>query len=439
MIRIILSAFTAFLLAVPAWAGLNVEMVTSPGGIKAWLVHDSSIPFIALDIGFKGGTSLDLPGKRGATYLMSGLLEEGAADLDAAGFQKAKESLAAHFSFESHGDGLTISAKFLTENKDKSVELLRTAIVDPAFRPTAIDRVRAQVLAIIASDLKDPKEIALAKFHSLAFGKQPYGTASTGTVQSVNALTRADILQAKQNAMALDRVFVAAVGDISASDLGVMLDRLLGDLPKQGSPMPPPAKLFLTGGVTVIKLPTPQSVAVFGHAGIARDDPDFFAAFVMNQIFGAGGVTSRLTAEVREKRGLTYGVYTNLATYDLAALFQGSVASANDRIAQALDVIRAQWAKMATGVVTEDELSAAKTYLTGAYPLRFDGNGRIANILMNMQLDGMPVSYLKTRNDKVNTVTREDVARVAKRLMHPEALRIVVVGEPVGVTSTDAR
>ncbi|MFT5159237.1 MAG: zinc protease, partial [Paracoccaceae bacterium] len=191
------------------------------------------------------------------------------------------------------------------------------------------------------------------------------------------------------------------------------------------------------GGITVIDFPSPQSVAVFGHKGIPRHDPDFFPAYVMNQVFGSSGFTSRLTNEVREKRGLTYGVYTYLASYDLAELFQGSVASANDRIGEAIDVIRDEWVKIAEDGVTEEELDAAKKYLTGAYPLRFDGNGRIASILAGMQLDGLPMSYIETRNEQVNAVTLEDVARVAKRLMKPDELRIVVVGQPVGVQSTD--
>lgn len=431
----IIVVFATF--ALPARAELNVQEVTSPGGIKAWLVEEHSIPFVALDIRFKGGTSLDVAGKRGATYMMSGLLEEGAGDLDAQAFLVAKESLAASFSFDAHGDALSVSGRFLTENKGEALELLRKALVEPRFDQVALDRVRAQVISIIASDLKDPNEIASETFDRMAFGDHPYASPSTGTPDNVNLFSREDMLVAHQNVIARDRMFVAVVGDINADELGTVLDTLLGELPESGSEMPKRADVTVTGGITVIEHPSPQAVAIFGHEGIHRDDPDFFAAYVMNQVFGASGFTSRLSNEVREKRGLTYGVYTYLASFDLAELYLGSVASANDRVAEAISVIQDEWRKMADKGVTEDELIAAKKYLTGAYPLRFDGNGRIASILAGMQMNDLPPSYIVTRNDEVNSVTLEDVRRVAKRLLKPENLRIVVVGQPVGLESTD--
>ncbi|MEK6204640.1 MAG: insulinase family protein, partial [Amylibacter sp.] len=141
--------------------------------------------------------------------------------------------------------------------------------------------------------------------------------------------------------------------------------------------------------------------------------------------------------EVREKRGLTYGVYSYLASYDYANIVGGSVASSNDRIKTAIEVIQDEWRKMADTGVTEEELVAAKKYLTGAYPLRFDGNGRIANILVGMQRQDLPIDYPKTRNDRLNAVTIEEVNAVAKWLLKPDALRFVVVGKPEGLISTD--
>lgn len=437
MIRVVYAILFMVIAGLPARAEVAIQQVTSPGGIQAWLVREPSIPFTALEIRFRGGTSLDAPGKRGSVYLMSGLLEEGGGDLDATAFSEAREALAAQFAFDAHGDAISVSASFLSDNRDAAVALLRKALVEPRFDPEAVERVRGQVVSIIAGDLKDPDEIATEAFDRQAFGDHPYGSPSTGSIASVNTLTRDDIIAAYHGALARDRLYVAAVGDITAEELGGLLDDLLGGLPETGVPMPPKVKVLLTGGITVIDHPSPQSVAVFGQDGITRDDPDFFTAYVMNQVLGAGGFTSRLTTEVREKRGLTYGVYTYLAPYDLSELFRGSVASANDRIAEAIAVIRDEWQKMAEKGVTDAELAAAKKYLTGAYPLRFDGNARIASILVGMQMDGLEPEYLTTRNDKINAVTQEDVARVAARLLKPDALRIVVVGRPVGLESTD--
>jgi zinc protease len=176
---------------------------------------------------------------------------------------------------------------------------------------------------------------------------------------------------------------------------------------------------------------------MFGHAGIKRDDPDFFAATVLNEVLGGGRFSARLMTEVREKRGLTYGVGTYLVGYDHAELLLGQFSAANEKTADAIQVIRDEWAKVARDGITADELTATKTYLTGAYPLRFDGNGTIASILVGMQMIGLSPDYPKTRNDRVNAVTLADIKRVAARLIQPDALRFVVVGQPVGLESTN--
>ncbi|SLN60887.1 Peptidase M16 inactive domain protein [Falsiruegeria litorea R37] len=435
--KLFLSTITALVLALPAWAEVKIQEVTSQGGINAWLVEEHSIPFTALEIRFRGGTSLDAAGKRGATNLMMGLIEEGAGDLDARAYAKELESLAASFSYSADDDSVSISAKFLTENRDEVIDLLRTTLHQPRFDQDAIDRVRAQVISGLKSDAKDPNTIAGEAFSAMAFGDHPYATDGKGTIESVTALTRDDIVAAHKGAFALDRIYVGAVGDISAEELGTLLDELLADLPGTGAPIPGKADVTIDGGVTVVDFVTPQSVALFGHSGIDRDDEDFFAAYILNHILGAGSFESRLMAEVREKRGLTYGVYSYLVPKDLASIYLGSVASGNARIAEAIDVIRAEWIRMAEDGVTEEELEDAKTYLTGAYPLRFDGNARIAGIMVGMQMQDLPIDYIATRNDKVNAVTLEDIKRVAGELLKPEELHFVVVGQPEGLETTN--
>ena len=174
-------------------------------------------------------------------------------------------------------------------------------------------------------------------------------------------------------------------------------------------------------------------MALFGHEGIARDDPDFFPAFVLNQVLGGGNFRSRLMQEVRVERGLTYGVYSFLGLSEYGQTLGGRFSSSNELVAEAIEVIRAEWTDLAENGVTDEELEAAQRFLTGAYPLRFDGNGRIAGILAGMQADGMPVDYIATRNDRVDAVTAEDIRRVAARLLQPEDLHFVVVGRPEGL------
>ena len=423
-------------LATPALAEIDIRQVDTPGGFHAWLVEEPSIPFTALEIRFQGGTSLDAPDKIGATNLMVGLLEEGAGEYDANGFAEAAESLATDFDYDSGRDSVSVSARFLTENRDAAVALLRESLIDPTFDEESIERVRQQVLSGIRSDLKDPDSIASDAFNTMVFGDHPYAFPSEGTEETVTALTRDDIVAAWKGAMAKDRVYIAATGDISPEELSALIDSLLGDLPATGAPMPADKDVSTTAGTTVIPFETPQSVALFGQKGLKRDDPDFFAAYVMNTIFGEGGFEARLMHEVREKRGLTYGVYSYLLPMDHAELYLGRVASANDRVAEAIDVIRAEWAKLAENGVTQRELDDAKTYLTGAYPLRFDGNGPIARILVGMQMDGLTPDYVTSRNAKIEAVTLEDVKRVAARLLKPDELRFVVVGQPEGIEDT---
>lgn len=423
-------------LALPARAEIAIQEVTSPGGIKAWLVEEHGIPFTALEIRFQGGTSLDVEGKRGAVNLMTGLLEEGTGDLDSQAFSAARDALAAQIGFSSDKDGVSVSARFLTENRDQGLALLQGALVAPRFDQVAVDRVREQVLSGLRSDEKSPDNIASLLMAAQLYGPHPYGTSGDGTVASVTALGREDIVAAHKGALARDRIVVAAAGDITAADLGLLLDRVLGDLPATGAPLPGRAAIIAKGGILVQDFPGPQTEVLFGHGGLAFADPDYFAAAILNEVFGGSGLTSRLMTEVREKRGLTYGIGTGLVNNDHSEALMGQMSAGNQNVAPAIAVIRAEWARMAAGGISEAELATAKTYMTGAYPLRFDGNATIASILVGMQTLGLPPDYPKTRNARVEAVSMADIKRVAARLYKPEELLFVVVGQPEGVVSS---
>ncbi|ETX13854.1 zinc protease [Roseivivax halodurans JCM 10272] len=422
----------SFGFALPAAAAIDIQEVTTEAGFEAWLVEEESVPFVSLEIRFEGGAVLDPADKAGVTNLMVGLLEEGAGDLDARGFAAAQESLAASFSYDAGHDAVSVSARFLTENMDEVVALLQDSLSEPRFDEDAIERVRAQVMSGLRSAQNDPGEIAERRAAELAFGDHPYARPVSGTLESVPSLTRDDIVAAHETALVQDRVRIGASGDISAEELSELIDTLMEGLPETGGDLPRKIEVKTDGGVTVVPFDTPQSVAVFEQPGIDRHDEDFFPAYVMNEILGGGGFEARLTEEVRVKRGLTYGVYSYLATRDYADLVMGRVQSSNETVAEAVEVIRDEWGRMASEGVTEAELEQAKTYLTGAYPLRFDGNAAIASILVGMQMDDLTPDYVNTRNGKIEAVTVEDVKRVAGELLDPDALSFVVVGDPEG-------
>ena len=441
MIRIskILSVVVGLVLSTGqiATASTDIVEVISPSGIKAWLVQENSIPMLSIDIDFRGGSVMDPAGKEGAVFLMTGLLEEGTGDMDSAAFARAREGLAAKFGFDSGHDSISISAQVLSENRTEALDLLKQAITYPAFNEIAFQRVKGQVQSILLDLETDAGEIAHGEMRSLAYAGHPYEQPKEGTKDSVAGLTAQDIKDIHKLTMTKDRMTIGVVGDITPAELGPLLDRLLADLPETGAPLPQKTEFKATAGVSVIDFEQPQSTIIWGHSGLDQSDPDFFAAYIMNHVLGGGSFSSRLTEEVREKRGLTYGIGSYLAPRDYAAMIGGSVKTGNDTAAQVIDLVRQEWARMAAEGPTEQELLAAQKYLTGAYALRFDGNAKIAGILVGMQTQNLGIDYIKTRNDRVNAVTLDDVRAVSKRWLKPEEMRFVVVGRPVDVASTN--
>lgn len=436
MIRVAIKIFFA-MLAVPAYA-IDIQEVMSRGGIKAWLVEDHSIPLTAITLEFKGGASLDAPGKRGAINMMTSLLEEGAGKFNATSFAQTRDKLGADFSFSVSNDTLSVSLFTLTKNRDEVADLLATAMTHPRFDNDAVVRVRRQIQADIKSQNTDPQAIAFDELNKQTWGGHPYGSSAYGTVESVAKLSRGDLVIAKNRVLARDRIIVGAAGDITPDELGKLLDRILGGLSEKGAaPLPESAMLQLTGGVTVIDNAGPQTIVCFAGPGLPLDDPGYVAANVANQILGGSGFSSRLMAEIREKRGLTYGVWTELISNLYGHRWEGTTAISNANVAKGIDLIHQEWDRMAQGGVTEKELTDAKTYLSGTYPLQFDGNVNIAWMLADMQLSGFPIDYPKIYSAKVGAVTAQDVQDVAKRLLKSENLRFVLVGHPDSISDND--
>ncbi len=431
------AAAIALIAATPrAEAAAEIQRVISPGGIEAWLVEEPAIPMVAIEMSFGGGAARDPEGAEGVANFLAGMLDEGAGELGAVEFAESAQLLGARFSFDAGRDSFSVSARMLSEAKQESVELLRLALTQPRFDEEPMRRVRAQILSGIRSREADPDALASEAWWSAAFPDDPYGRPVEGALESVAALAPEDLEAARTRLLNPAAVKIGVVGDVSAEELGPLLDDLLGALPRSDVEPLPQTAFSKPAGVVTVPFDGPQSTVRFGHAGPLRDDEDFIPLYVLNYILGGGGFSSRLTVEVREKRGLAYSTYSYLLPLDRAGLWIGGVGTANERVGESISVIRDEWRRMAERGATEDELRRAKQYLTGAYPLRFDSNASIARILVGIQEAGLGVDYPEIRNDLIEAVTLADIARAADEWMDPDALAFVVVGQPEGLDAT---
>ena len=420
----------------PAQA-MKIQTVKSPGGIEAWLVEDHSVPLMALKFAFEGGNSQDPVGKEGLANFITAMMDEGAGDLTSEKFQERMEDLSMRMSFEDSKDQLHGSFETLSVNREAAVDLLHLALTKPRFEADAVDRIRGQLLASLVYADRNPDKVASREWYATAFAGHSYARPANGTQKSLAAITRDDLENYRRRVFATGSLKVVAVGDIDAAKLGPMLDKVFGGLAAKPDLIPVEmTKPVAQGTQRVVEMNVPQSVAIFGLGAMARKDPDFMAAFVMNQILGGGGFASRLMEEVREKRGLAYSVYSYLQPFKHASIFSGGVATKNESIGQSLDVIRGELKRMAEVGPTAEELAGAKSYLTGSYALRFDTNGKIGSQLLGIMIEGLGQDYIDKRNAQVEAVTMADIKRVAQRLLKSDELIVTIVGRPVNVTPT---
>ena len=433
----LLAALAAPALLASQAQAVAIERVVSAKGVEAWLVRDTTVPVVAVQFAFRGGSALDPAGKEGLADLVAGLLDEGAGDLDSQAFQRRVEDLSVSLSFDSSVDSFGGSLRSLKRNEAAAFDLLRLALNRPRFDAAAVDKIKDQTRAWLSGAAENPRRIAGRVLARAAFGDHPYSRSSEGTRASVARITREDLQAFAKERFARDRLVIGVVGDITAAELRPRLDSVFGDLPAAAGPVRlPTVTPALAGQVYVVEKKIPQSVVTFGQAGLSRQDPDYYIAYVMNHAFGGGGFGSRLMEEIRDKRGLAYGVNTGLAPYDFSALYTGGVATQNERVGESIDIIRKEWARLRDGGLTERELADAKTYLTGSFLTNIDSTGRMASLLVGVQLENLGIDYLDKRNGFIEAVTLADVNRLAARLLDPAKLTFVVVGEPRGVTAS---
>ncbi|MGB7256671.1 MAG: pitrilysin family protein [Pseudolabrys sp.] len=431
-------AALALLLTVPAAQAMTIERIKSPSGLEAWLVREHAAPLVVLNYAFRGGSSQDSAEKSGAANLTADTLDEGAGELDSRTFHERLEDHAIEMSFQAGRDYFYGSLRTLNENRDEAFDLLHLALSKPRFDKDAVDRVRGQELAGLLRETTNPNSLASHRWWQTAYPDHPYGRETKGTLATVPNITPDDLRDYAGRVFARNGLVISVVGDIDAAAAGALIDRAFGSLPAGNNlKSVPDVAMRGLGERIVIGIDVPQAVVTFGAPGVARDDPDFMAAYVVNHVLGGGTFSSRLYREVREKRGLAYGVSDALVWFKSSAVLIGGTATRADRTGDVLAIIQHEVKRMADEGPTAEELAGAKAYLKASYVLNLDTSSKIAAQLTQIQIDNLGIDYMQRRASLIDAVTVEDAKRAAKRL-YGRGLLVTIAGRPKGVTSTSA-
>ena len=369
--------------------------------------------------------------------MAASLWDEGAGNLDARAFHARLEDKAIQLGFSAGHDRVHGSLRTLKENRDEAFDDLRLALTAPRFDSEAVERIRTQIATQLRRASTSPNDIASRAFWHAAFPDHPYGQPVSGTPASVAAISIDDLKTYTAHVLARGQLKIGVVGDIDAETVGRLLDRTFGELPAQPiSTAVPDVTMQGLGRRIVEQLDVPQAVVTFGTTGIARHDPDFMAAYIVNYVLGGGAFSSRLYREVREKRGLAYGVSDSLMWFDHTSMLVGGTATRSAVTGEAIDIIESDIHRLAQDGPTAEELADAKSYLEGSYVLGLDTSPKIAAQLVQLQTDNLGMDYIDRRGSMIESVTLDDAKRVAKRLLDAGLLE-TIVGHPQGVTSKD--
>ena len=418
---------------------LDIQEVVSPGGIKAWLVEDHSLPIIAMEFAFQeAGSARDPKDKQGLARMASNTMDEGAGDLDSQAFQKTLTDLSISLSFSAGRDDFSGSLKALTRHKDKAFELMHLALARPRFDQEAVSRMRDANIARVKSSMAEPDWMAARLLNDRAYAGHEYALNSGGTLTSLTAITREDLENFAKTNLTRDRLVIGVAGDMTAAELKTTMDKIFSGLPASATAQPL-SDLDIDGknAVVLYEQDIPQTIIEIMMPGMRRTDPDFFAAQIMNFTLGGSGFGSRLTEEIREKRGLTYGIQSSLQEMDHTTGYGISLSTENKNAGEALRLIQAEMKKISDAAITDDELKAAQSYMIGSLPLAFTSTEAIASTLAGLQKNDRPIDYLDQLPNHLNAVTKADVQRAARRLLQPQKSLTILVGKPVGVTATE--
>lgn len=407
----------------------KIDAIKTEGGQTAWMSHDASLPLFAFRLSFdRSGTAYDPKGKEGLAVFAARMMTEGAGDLSSRAFHETLENKAIDLDVKANEDRLILSLDGLSEHRAEAFDLLGKVLRSPRIEAADVERIRKELLSELKQMEEDPNYMAGRAFDKIAFKDHPYSLPGHGTRKTIAAITAEDLKSYLATHVAKAGITASLSGDISQKEAVALLSSTLDGLPEGKKTSSVPETELRASGMNRVYYQVPQTVVGFALPGIRRDDPEFYAAYLMNYSLGGGTLTARLGEEIRRKRGLSYYVTTYLDVDEASHLWRGGMAVRNDKADQAIDVLKQTIEETRKKPFTDEEVKAAKDYVIGSFPMSIDTNREFAGYMQMMQWFDLGIQYIDQRSDYFRKVTTKDVNEAAKRLLDPKKLLVVAIG-----------
>jgi zinc protease len=420
--------FSLSLLEGPLLAMPPVQRTILSNQMILLTAEERSLPFVTLQLLIAGGSRMDSAGEEGASHLTAKGLLLGTVKRGEKAINEELDFMGASLNSSSGRDYVTLTLRVLKKDLGKGVDLFMEVLTQPAFPQEEVKREIQKTLAAIQAAEDQPDDVAEKAFQENLFLSGPYRHPVEGTKKSLPSITRETLDRAYKKIYHPNQSILAVVGDISQEEARTRLVPRLEKWPKGKTSDAPALNVFVKGPKTVkIDRMLTQANIILGHAGVSRDNPDFYALTVMNYILGGGGFSSRLMEEIRNKRGLAYSVYSFFDPGKLPGSFQVGLQTKNVSAREAISLAREEMKRMQKEPVSEKEIEGARKYLIGSFPMRMDTQGKLVNFLLQMEYYGLGLDYPEKYPRLIQSVSREDVLRVARKYLHPENCILVVV------------
>ena len=421
----------ASMLATTAQAGVKIQQWKTAQGAQVLFVENHDLPILDISTGFHAGSARDADNKTGVAGLTRFMMTLGAGGLSDEQIAKKMADIGATLGGSVNADQASFTLRTLSSQRERglALDIYRKILQQPDFPAAVLSREKARVIAGIQESMTQPESISNKAFYAGLYGNHPYGKDEDGDLESVKSIQANDLKQFYQQYYGAKSAVIAMIGDISRNEAEQIADSLAAGLPQAEAPAALPKVSYPTAPIEKrIPHPATQAHILLGYPGIKRGDEDYFPLYVGNYILGGGGFVSRLTEEVREKRGLVYSVYSYFMPLAELGPFQVGLQTKKEQANEALTLVRATLQAFIDNGPNEAELKAAKQNITGGFPLRLDSNSKILEYLALIGFYQLPLSYLDDFNQRVNQVTTAQIKQAFQRRIQPANMVTVVVG-----------